>query len=227
MYATSVKPTPLFNTENLEKIFWDPTSFDDRFLLRQLETVVYPGSLFEVISAKRDVLEVRTEEYQASRSYFIHRHFVEMKRASPKPRDKNLPSKQEILRRLETFPKSLYIWGGNIPEGIPELLHLFPPNRRLSPFEYACLQFQGVDCSGLLYHVTNGFTPRNTRDLLFFGEKVDNVKPLDLIVWPGHLLIALPGERLIECREFDGLVISNQKVRLKELEEKNYTIIRW
>lgn len=226
MYVVATKPTPVFNTDNLEKVFWDPASFDDKFLLRQLEVVLYPNSLFEVVSDRGDLFEVRTDEYIPTSTFFIHKHFVQ-KTNTPKKREKKMPTREEIIRRLETFPNCMYIWGANVPEGIPDLFKLYPPKRPLTPFESTYLQFKGVDCSGLLYHVTDGCTPRNTRDLMTFGEQVSHVKPLDIIVWPGHVLIALPGERLIECRIFDGLVLSPQNDRLKQLEDKPYHIIRW
>ena len=69
----------------------------------------------------------------------------------------------------------------------------------------------GVDCSGLLYEATNGFTPRNTSALLHFGKNVSIagksrqaitalLQPLDLLVWPGHVIIVIDGGNAIESR---------------------------
>jgi len=70
---------------------------------------------------------------------------------------------------------------------------------------------KGLDCSGLLYYATNGYTPRNTSSLLNYGKpvqiaglKVDEiiqkVAPLDIIVWVGHVIIILDKEHIIESR---------------------------
>ena len=70
---------------------------------------------------------------------------------------------------------------------------------------------RGVDCSGLLYEATGGFTPRNTSALVTVWksrpccrsehrEIVGRLEPLDLIVWNGHVLIVLDRLRLIESR---------------------------
>jgi cell wall-associated NlpC family hydrolase len=69
----------------------------------------------------------------------------------------------------------------------------------------------GLDCSGLLYQATGGWTPRNTAQLLLFGEAVDIagkssreiatvLQPLDLIVWNGHVIIVLDQQTAIESR---------------------------
>jgi hypothetical protein len=76
-------------------------------------------------------------------------------------------------------------------------------------------QLAGVDCSGLLYEATNGFTPRNTFSLVEYGRSVpiagldpvkivERLEPLDLIVWSGHVMIVLDRERLIESRLDSG-----------------------
>lgn len=88
---------------------------------------------------------------------------------------------------------------------------LFPSSIQLSALDHQRKLMQGVDCSGLLYQATKGFTPRNSRSLLQFGSGVviegKSVKelkkllqPLDLIVRNGHVVIVLDGERTIESR---------------------------
>ena len=58
---------------------------------------------------------------------------------------------------------------------------------------------------------SNGYTPRNTSSLLGFGRPVTaagksarelaaRLLPLDLIVWPGHVMIVLDRGRVIESR---------------------------
>lgn len=96
------------------------------------------------------------------------------------------------------------------------------------------LSLAGVDCSGLLYEATNGWTPRNTSQLVSFGSAVTiagnsihqiaaALKPLDLIVWNGHVLIVLDKSSIIESRLAcdqpgnGGVIISPLKQRLAEI----------
>ena len=89
------------------------------------------------------------------------------------------------------------------------MLKHYTPAQILDPVLQQKWQLKGVDCSGLLYWATNGATPRNTSALVNYGTGVmimglsidqilTELKPLDLIVWSGHVLIVLPGERVIE-----------------------------
>jgi len=91
---------------------------------------------------------------------------------------------------------------------------------------------KGLDCFCLLYYTTNGYTPRNTSSLVSYGnavriaglkvdEIIQKVKPLDIIVWRGHVIIILDKEHVIESRldydknkeEFQG------GVRIRQLKE--------
>jgi len=103
------------------------------------------------------------------------------------------------------------VWGGNYQSGIPELLHYYPPRTSITNKKKRLWILQGLDCSGLLYEATRGYTPRNTRQLIHAGDPVDieglsilkimkEVKPLDLIVWRGHVVIVLDDQHVIESR---------------------------
>ena len=70
---------------------------------------------------------------------------------------------------------------------------------------------KGLDCSGLLYQATNGYTPRNTSSLVSYGapvriaglkvdQSIQKVEPLDIIVWRGHVIVILNKEHVIESR---------------------------
>ena len=93
------------------------------------------------------------------------------------------------------------------------MLSFFPPKKDppLGPKTGERWQLRGVDCSGLLYEATGGYTPRNTVALVEFGAPVPiaglsaadiirRMEPLDLIVWQGHVLIVLNRDRVIESR---------------------------
>jgi hypothetical protein len=87
---------------------------------------------------------------------------------------------------------------------------------------------KGVDCSGLLYEATNGYTPRNTSDLFQFGnflpiENIEiekNIQPLDIILFPGHVIIIINQQTCIESKENHGVIISQLKTKLHELKQK-------
>jgi len=117
--------------------------------------------------------------------------------------------------------------------GLPELLSLFPPRRPLDQESARRWQLRGIDCSGLLYEATGGYTPRNTSALVSYGqpvriaglsaaEIVSRMEPLDLIVWNGHVMIVLDHNRLIESRldctgKQDGVQVRPLNTALNEI----------
>jgi hypothetical protein len=89
----------------------------------------------------------------------------------------------------------------------------FPPSptHRLDTVTEGRWTLRGLDCSGLLYQATDGYTPRNTSSLVDYGAGVSiagldeeriagQLRPLDLIVWKGHVMIVFDRERIIESR---------------------------
>jgi cell wall-associated NlpC family hydrolase len=105
----------------------------------------------------------------------------------------------EVQERLLAALGKPYVWGGNLKDGVPLLREFYPQAEPLI----------GVDCSGLLYEATDGFTPRNTSALTSFGRAVQvaglsperiaqRLQPLDLIVWKGHVMVVLDGDSIIQ-----------------------------
>jgi hypothetical protein len=227
MFAVTKEYTPLFNTERIDEIFKSKLPFDHRFLLPQLETVLFPNAVLEVIRECPQSFQVKTREYPASFPLFADKRSVRLTKDRIEERHRKCPKKEQFLERLLSFPKCPYIWGGTNPHGIPQWIDYYPPKRALSSFEFAYWIFRGVDCSGLLYHVTDGFTPRNTKELYTFGSEVNEPKPFDLVLYPGHVLIVLPNEKVIECRHLNGIVVSSLKERLKESEHLGLTFRRF
>lgn len=218
MFARVVKNTPLFNCKNFPDCFQYPLKFDHRYLLNELETVLYKDSVVEVLQVTDCIAEVKTKEYPSEKRLYLDTRFLEFTESEPMPREIPLSTKRQILAKLENFPKCIYIWGGTDPKGVPSWSTYYPPTSLLTPFEMAHWHFKGVDCSGLLYNVTNGATPRNTRELRQFGTKVGSLRPLDLVLYPGHVMIVLSKDKMIESRHLNGLAITNLKDRLKECE---------
>jgi hypothetical protein len=131
--------------------------------------------------------------------YFVDGRFLKPAAPPVKERPRLLPGMVQLQQRLLAALGKPYVWGGNQKGGVPLLRELYP---RADPLA-------GVDCSGLLYEATDGFTPRNSAALTLFGATVpvaglsperlvQKLKPLDLIVWKGHVMILLDRDTIIE-----------------------------
>jgi hypothetical protein len=216
MFATVISNAPLFNEKEISKAF---LNYDQFHLVREIETILFSESVLTILSEENGVCVVTTEEYFSVKPLYIDSRFINKFDTKPNPRKKDLPTKSEMIEKLHAFPYLPYVWGGNVPEGIPSLLTLYPPKKPLSSFDYLYWQLKGVDCSGLLYWLTNGSSPRNTSEIITTYSEVKSLKPLDIIAWKGHNLIVLPNNQVIESRQYDGIVRSNLTKRLKEVEK--------
>lgn len=215
-YAVAVLPTPVFNTPDIAPLFGGSDGktlrSDSCGQMRELEFIALPGTSFRVeqVLAHGKVLRVATDDYPhpSESGFFVDSRFVETRTERPPNRPRSLPPRATVIASLLAAQGSRYVWGGNVRSGIPEMLSAYPPGQ-LSERDSARWQLRGLDCSGLLYDSTGGFTPRNTSALVSFGtavpvaglpvrQMVSRLEPLDLIVWNGHVLIVLDRERLIE-----------------------------
>ena len=181
------------------------------FSQNELEMVLLPGSVVTIVSKKENILEVTTEEYRSVKQLYIEQAFVKELNEKPPERKRIPPTAKQMLDRLHNFPKLPYLWGGNV----------------LTPFEHNQQTLHGVDCSGLLYHITNGVTPRNTSDIYITYPQITTLKPLDLIVWPGHVMIVLTPDKIIESRKQSGIILSPLTERLREVESHNPRLVRF
>ena len=131
-----------------------------------------------------------------------------------------MPDKNTIIKNLLSADGAIYVWEGNYSKGIPEMLEFYKPSVTLSDDVLKRWTLKGVDCSGLLYEATGGYTPRNTDSLLFFGMPVDvkgmspdeiakKLKPLDIIVYKRHVLIVLNSREVIESAISRGVHVKN------------------
>lgn len=220
--ATPVLNTPAF-TSYLSRGRLDPCRGE-----RPIEFVALPGTLFSVEGAQLDhgttIYRVRTKDYPfpSKTGYFVDSRFVEPAGASARDRVATLPGLAEIQKGLLASLGKPYVWGGNVREGVALLGELYPAGDRLA----------GVDCSGLLYQATDGYTPRNTLALIRFGEAVpvaglsadqiaQRLKPLDLITWNGHVMIVLDDDSIIQsvmgCPGVGGVTVSPIRQTLQRL----------
>lgn len=203
--VVAISATPVLNTPEFARFFSGAVELDPCRGVRPVEFVALAGTLFTVRERlDKDgvaVLRVTTKDYPYSRKtgLFIDARFVEPAGEPARERERHLPPEAEIRKRLRAALGKPYVWGGNVKDGLPLLRRYYPDGDPLA----------GVDCSGLLYEATDGFTPRNTSALTSFGEGVPvaglsaeeiahRLKPLDLLVYKGHVMVVLDEESIIQ-----------------------------
>ncbi|MDD2898215.1 MAG: peptidoglycan endopeptidase [Desulfuromonadaceae bacterium] len=218
-YAVAQTATPVLNSPDFKEIFGGVGELNlktDRCgQVRALEFIALPGSVFKIIKKLRsgpaEIYQVETDEYTAPAGVrlYVDTRFLTLEHVVPKPRNRTLPPQDYILAMLKDAVGSRYVWGGNVLSGIPSFASWYRKGLRDDAEERNILD--GLDCSGLLYHATGGWTPRNTSQLITVGagvpiagklpaEIVPILQPLDLIVWNGHVIIVLDQHTVIESR---------------------------
>lgn len=231
-FAIVNKACPLLNTEKFAEVFTHPLPLNSKGFLSAVEMIALPRTPLRVLEQKSaHVFQVAFETYPEQTLFADHRFLQEVEQ--PFVAKKIPPRKTELFLRLKNMIGLPYIWGGNWHRGVPDLLEFYPPPCALSCMDQKKWALQGVDCSGLLYEVTRGYTPRNTSQLVRFGKPVamESIQPLDLIVWVGHVVIVLDKETTIESSwSRGGVVISDLKTRLSEIikeRETSFSVRRW
>ncbi|HPN72735.1 MAG TPA: NlpC/P60 family protein [Candidatus Omnitrophota bacterium] len=245
-YCSAVIPCPVLNSPDMENVFGGrdrlSVKVDSKGLIREMEFIAFPGTVFEIIRSfpknSHRVLEVITAEYTSSRPLFIDSRFVSFSENKPAARPKKLPSEKQIISSMLSMKGQSYMWGGNFHSGIKQMTEYFPPAGKLGEKELSLWSLEGVDCSGLIYEASEGCTPRNTSDLLSFGNGVNieglsaeeisrKVKPLDLIVWQGHVVIVLGPGKTIESTHPEGVIVSDLVTRLNSIMKERSPANRW
>ncbi|OGU01019.1 MAG: hypothetical protein A2079_05690 [Geobacteraceae bacterium GWC2_48_7] len=217
--------------------------------VRELEFTALPGTVFKLLEAVRrngeTIYRVETDEYIAPPGVklFLDSRFLEITKQVPPSRSRRLPGREEIVASMRNAVGVPYVWGGNRQEGIDELSRLYYQKPLPSGTE-GVLLLAGVDCSGLLYQATNGWTPRNTSQLVHYGKGLSIagktaeeiarlLEPLDLIVWKGHVVIVLDPETTIESalacgKPGNGGVVTTALVkRIREVMKKRQPADDW
>lgn len=217
-YGVALVSTPVLNTADFRAVFGGESGKElkaDRCgQVRELEYIALPGTVFRLLKKQRsgagDIYQVETDEYTAPANVrlYVAGRFLQLGLDAP-PGLRSLPPREAVVAALRASGGAPYVWGGNVPEGVPELESWF--YRGVGGSDRKRLTLAGLDCSGLLYHATGGWTPRNTSQLINFGqgvaiagksaaEIVPLLQPLDLIVWNGHVVIVLDRQSAIESR---------------------------
>jgi NlpC/P60 family len=219
-YGVARSAAPVLNTPAFRSIFGGSdakTLKTDRCgQVRELEFIALPGTVFKIRGEYRDgaatVFRVETDDYPMPEGtkLYVDSRVIELHGEKPLPLARKLPPAAEIIDALKASIGSPYVWGGNLQGGVAELMEQFyggevpaAARRRLT--------LAGLDCSGLLYQATGGWTPRNTSQLVSYGQAVPvagksadaisrQLEPLDLIAWNGHVVIVLDQNTVIESR---------------------------
>lgn len=236
-YALTKYPTPLFNTPHLATCFGghdgNSLQLDEKKLMRSVETIFFPQTKIHLLQqVAKSIWQIQTPEYPYPGPLYIDDRFVTFTDLPSEDRLAILPKASEIIQLLKSLPHCRYIWGGNWPEGIPLLPQLYPsvtPLSQLDSLIQDTWKLKGLDCTGLPYYITNGFTPRNSSTLVTYGQPVliencknvgeiiSRLQPLDFIVWKGHLIWVIDQEWSIESKHPEGLVRFKLKDRLSEI----------
>jgi hypothetical protein len=254
-YGVARSATPVLNSPAFSTVFGGA---DGRSLktdrcgqVRQLEFIALPGTVFrlrgEVPGSVTAVYRVETDDYPAPDgiSLYVDSRFIELRDERPPARIRTLPSRERIIAALKEAIGSPYVWGGNVPEGVNALIGtLYPAGAPRDDRTKRRITLAGVDCSGLLYQATGGWTPRNTSQLVSYGtgvaverkdaqEIAESLQPLDLIVWGGHVVIVLDRNTAIESRlacgrpAKDGVVTTPLQQRLTEIMRTRRPVNAW
>ncbi|WP_136523602.1 NlpC/P60 family protein [Geomonas ferrireducens] len=206
-HVVALSYAPVLNTPDFAGSFGGTARLDPCRGVRPVEFIALPGTLFtvhgELTRSGVKVLRVTTNDYPypSKTGLFVDERFVKQASCPVTERSRRLPALEEIQKRLLSAMGKPYVWGGNVKDGVPLLRKYYPQGDPLS----------GVDCSGLLYEATDGFTPRNTSTLTSYGNAVAvaglsaeaiarKLEPLDLLVWKGHVMIVLDEDSVIESR---------------------------
>jgi cell wall-associated NlpC family hydrolase len=251
-YGVALVSAPVLNAPDFKAVFGGVNGQDLKVdscgQVRELEFIALPGSVFTILKKQRsgtaDIYQVETDEYAAPPNVrlYIDGRFLKLQSTAPPPRRPSLPTREDILSALRTSVGKPYVWGGNVPGGVPELEAWFYKVAMDSDRER--IRLAGLDCSGLLYHATGGWTPRNTTQLLTYGQGVPiagkpsaeiapMLQPLDLIVWNGHVIIVLDRQTAIESRlecgrsGNGGVLLTNLSQRLTEITRTRRPVNVW
>lgn len=251
-YAVVNTPAPVLNTPDFASVFGGAAGrnlkTDSCGQVRELEFIALPGTAFTLLKKHRsgtaEIYQVTTDEYPSPSSVrlYVDGRFLAFRQVLPEPRRPVLPLRDTIVSSLRAVVGSSYVWGGNMPEGVPELANWWYRDIRSNDLRQ--LTLAGLDCSGLLYHATGGWTPRNTSRLITYGRGVAItgkqpadiaalLQPLDLIVWNGHVVVVLDRLTSIESRlacptpARGGVVITPLTQRISEIMRTRRPINAW
>ncbi|HEX2788715.1 MAG TPA: peptidoglycan endopeptidase [Ignavibacteria bacterium] len=245
-YAVAKIFTPVLNTPDFESVFGgnkgNRVKLDNKGLIREMEFIAFPNTVFNILEVipknGYDMYRVTTDDYQYKGDFYIDSRFVTLIDTKIQDREQLRPKNEIILENLKTMDGYPYMWGGNVADGISEMLEYYQPKTNLSENTESLWKLRGVDCSGLIYQATGGTTPRNTSSLITYGSPVEiqglsaseiksKLRPLDLIVWNGHVIIVLDENTVIESTPDPGVHKSDLLSRLQSVMSERTAVNDW
>lgn len=225
-----IKPAPVLNTPDFHAVFKEKSLPLDGFgHPLAYEFVALPQMQFKVLQPiKPNILQIQWPTYSDA-PLFIDSRFCNAV-TNCKPRIQYAFDPLAILNHMERRIGTPYVWGGNWADGIPEMLHYYPPTEPLSTKMQTLWTMQGLDCSGLLFEASNGTTPRNTSHLLHTGRSLlpgEPLEPLDMIIYPGHVLFVRTPTTIIESKFPFGVRVCPLKERWDEISQERTLAPIW
>jgi len=235
MLIEILSPAPVLNTPDFSLAFGGKSGseipLNENGHPYCFEFVALKGKVFEV---KESIPQKAAEIYRIACPFYPKQHLYLDSRfakpaiafAPPVP----LPPAEIILKRMIRMTGTPYVWGGNWKTGIPELLIYYPPKSPIDDRTSILWTLNGVDCSGLLFEATEGATPRNTSQLVRFGTAVpihSPLKPLDIIVYPGHIVFLVDDATTIESKFPFGVIQRDLSTRLWEFDAVRKRVNDW
>lgn len=225
-YAVAKEPMPVLNSPDFSAVFGGADGMtvktDASGLIREMEFIALPGTVFDLMGeydmGSYKIFKVECKEYEYNTELFVDSRFLELKKQRPEERFIAIPKREDIYKSLDKAVGNRYCWGGNYNDGIEKLLELYKPKENLSGKLKNEWTLSGCDCSGLMYEATGGFTPRNTSKLVDYGMAVEiaglsaeeislKLRPLDMIVWDGHVIYVYDEKTSIQSSLSKGGVI--------------------
>lgn len=245
-YAIAKIFTPVLNTPDFESVFGgrhgNKVKLDNKGLIREMEFIAYPNTVFNILEVipkeGHDMYKVTTDDYQYKGDFYIDSRFVTLSDTKIQDREQLRPKKEIILENLTALEGYPYMWGGNVANGISEMLEYYQPSTDLTQRTESLWKLCGVDCSGLIYQATRGTTPRNTSTLITYGAPVEiqglstkeiqsKLQPLDIIVWSGHVIVVLDQNTVIESTPDPGVHRSGLLSRLQSVMSERTAVNDW
>lgn len=239
-YAIADGYTPVFYSHDLKNIFGGADGktlkLDDSNQIDEVEVIALTGAVFEIYAEIQDgsntIFKIYTRDYDylTKTGYYIDSRFVKQTDTKPEIKTKTLPAAQTILDRVKAVKWAQYVRWGNAPQGVAKLLEFYAPKWEIDANLKSKWILSWVDCSGLLYYATDGYTPRNTSTLATYWSGVEiqwlnideilaKLQPLDIIVWRWHMIIVLDKETSLDASLENWVTTSNSKDTLKEVME--------
>jgi hypothetical protein len=219
----------VLNTPHFTQVFGDTIPLSPLGHPEHFEFVALKHMQFKVLDQiGTNILQIHWPQYSAAALYLDRRFCQDIDH--PSPRSHKDFSTRALLTHMENRLGTPYVWGGNWAQGIPEMLLYYPPIKPLSKKMQTLWTLKGLDCSGLLFEATQGATPRNTSHLLRFGRSLipnEPLEPLDMILYPGHVLFVRDQTTIIESKSPFGVRICPLNERLAEISQDRHHIYEW